>query len=52
MRILLAALALIVAAICLAAEAAPRWAIVVHGGAGVIERKEITAEQEAAYRAG
>jgi L-asparaginase / beta-aspartyl-peptidase len=33
------------------AAAAPRWAIVVHGGAGVIERKDLTAEQEAAYRA-
>ncbi len=32
-------------------HAAPRWAIVVHGGAGVIERKDLTAEQEAAYRA-
>jgi beta-aspartyl-peptidase (threonine type) len=32
-------------------EAAPRWAIVVHGGAGVIERKDLSAQQEAAYRA-
>lgn len=32
------------------AGAGPRWAIVVHGGAGVIERKELTAEQERAYR--
>jgi beta-aspartyl-peptidase (threonine type) len=30
---------------------APRWAIVIHGGAGVIERKDLTPEQEAAYRA-
>ena len=30
--------------------AAPRWAIVVHGGAGVIERQHLTAEQEQAYR--
>ena len=28
------------------------WAIVVHGGAGVIERKDLSPEQEAAYRAG
>jgi len=28
-----------------------RWAIVIHGGAGVIERGKITAEQEAVYRA-
>src|SRR5262245_9418459 len=34
-----------------AALAAPRWAIVIHGGSGVIERKEMTPEQEAAYRA-
>jgi beta-aspartyl-peptidase (threonine type) len=33
-----------------AAEAAPRWAIVVHGGAGIIERKDLTTEQEQAYR--
>lgn len=33
-----------------AAGAGPRWAIVVHGGAGVIERKELSAEQERAYR--
>lgn len=33
-----------------AAEAGPRWAIVVHGGAGVIERQRLTAEQAQAYR--
>jgi beta-aspartyl-peptidase (threonine type) len=33
------------------AQAAPKWALVVHGGAGVIERSDLTAEQEAAYRA-
>lgn len=33
------------------AQAAPRWSIVVHGGAGVIERKDLTPDQEAAYRA-
>lgn len=32
------------------ATAAPKWAIVVHGGAGVIEPKTLTADQEAAYR--
>lgn len=32
------------------ADAGPRWAIVVHGGAGVIERKQLSAEQELAYR--
>ena len=34
------------------AQAASTWAIVVHGGAGVIERKDLSPEQEAAYRAG
>lgn len=32
-------------------QAAPKWAIVVHGGAGVIERSHLTPEQEKAYRA-
>src|SRR5262245_40229970 len=30
---------------------APRWSLVVHGGAGVIERANLTAETEAQYRA-
>jgi beta-aspartyl-peptidase (threonine type) len=50
MRIVLTALALIVPVVCGAAGAAPRWAIVIHGGAGVIERSERTREQESAYR--
>ncbi len=33
------------------AMAQPKWAIVVHGGAGVIERADLTPDQEAAYRA-
>lgn len=33
------------------AMAQPKWAIVVHGGAGVIERADLRPEQEAAYRA-
>lgn len=33
------------------AMAQPKWAIVVHGGAGVIARADLTPEQEAAYRA-
>jgi beta-aspartyl-peptidase (threonine type) len=32
--------------------AAHKWSIVVHGGAGVIERKSMSPETEAAYRAG
>lgn len=34
-----------------AAAARPAWAIVVHGGAGVIERSAMTPETDAAYRA-
>jgi beta-aspartyl-peptidase (threonine type) len=32
------------------ALAKPKWAIVIHGGAGVIERKNMSPEVEAAYR--
>jgi beta-aspartyl-peptidase (threonine type) len=32
-------------------EPAPRWSLVVHGGAGVIERANLTPELEAQYRA-
>jgi beta-aspartyl-peptidase (threonine type) len=32
------------------AQAKPKWAIVVHGGAGVIERKDLSPEQDKAYR--
>ncbi|PWQ83068.1 isoaspartyl peptidase/L-asparaginase, partial [Stenotrophomonas maltophilia] len=34
-----------------AQDAAPRWSLAIHGGAGVIERSSLTAEQDAAYRA-
>jgi beta-aspartyl-peptidase (threonine type) len=33
-----------------AQTAKPRWALVVHGGAGVIDRKDLKPEQEKAYR--
>jgi len=33
------------------AAARPKWAIVVHGGAGVIGRSDLTPEQDRAYRA-
>ena len=33
------------------AEAAPKWSIVIHGGAGVIERGDMNAATEAAFRA-
>jgi beta-aspartyl-peptidase (threonine type) len=32
------------------ALAKPKWALVIHGGAGVIERKDLTPEVETAYR--
>ncbi len=34
-----------------AQPATPRWTLVVHGGAGVIERQRMTPEREAEYRA-
>jgi len=34
-----------------AASAVPKWAILVHGGAGTIDRGDLRPEQEAAYRA-
>ena len=43
--------ALVLMATAARAQEAPRWAIAVHGGAGVIERKDMTPETEAAYRA-
>lgn len=43
--------ALVVMAMGSGAAAKPKWAIVVHGGAGVIERKDLTPEQDKAYRA-
>lgn len=45
-----AALALSAAAPSAPARAAGQWAIVVHGGAGVIERASLTPEMEKAYR--
>ncbi|MFC5373892.1 isoaspartyl peptidase/L-asparaginase family protein [Brevundimonas faecalis] len=34
------------------AQEAPKWSLAIHGGAGVIERAELTPERDAAYRAG
>ena len=51
MRTFLLVAATLLAAAFTPAEAAPRWSIVVHGGAGVIERKDLTPEQDTAYRA-
>ena len=33
------------------AQEAPRWSLAIHGGAGVIERANLSPEQDAAYRA-
>jgi beta-aspartyl-peptidase (threonine type) len=51
MRSFIAFALLTLAACATAPEPAPRWSIVVHGGAGVIERTNLTAEAEAQYRA-
>lgn len=49
---ILAAIAMsAMAAFATPALAKPKWAIAIHGGAGVIERKDLTPETEAAYRA-
>ena len=48
--LILSMVVLILAAGAARAEPA-KWAIAVHGGAGVIERKDLTPEAEAAYRA-
>jgi beta-aspartyl-peptidase (threonine type) len=46
------ALLLLVSSEAFAASAQHSWAIVLHGGAGVIERKSMDPKTEAAYRAG
>lgn len=43
--------AVMAAVLATPALAKPKWALVIHGGAGVIERKDLTPETEAAYRA-
>ncbi len=48
---IIALLAVFLSACATAPEPAPRWSIVVHGGAGVIERANLTPELEAQYRA-
>ena len=50
-HVLTAALAALMLAPGAMALEAPRWALVVHGGAGVIERGAMTPETDAAYRA-
>ena len=54
MNRLTAALCLLVSAAISAAatKPTPTWALAIHGGAGVIQRGDLTPEKEAAYRAG
>lgn len=49
--LLLAAALALPAAAQSASAAKPRWALVIHGGAGVIQRGQMSPEREAAYRA-
>ena len=49
-RSALAAAALLTGA-AQAQDAEPRWSLAIHGGAGVIERADLSPEQDAAYRA-
>ena len=42
---------LTIATMSIAAAPAPKWSLVIHGGAGTIERNRITPEQDAAIRA-
>ena len=51
MRAFAIGLAVLVMAMGSGAAAKPKWALVVHGGSGVIERKDLTPEQDKAYRA-
>ena len=51
-RLLLAVTTLLLLSACATApEPAPRWSIAIHGGAGVIERANLTPDLEAQYRA-
>ena len=54
MNRLTAAICLLVSAVISAAatKPTPTWALAIHGGAGVIQRGDLTPEKEAAYRAG
>jgi beta-aspartyl-peptidase (threonine type) len=51
MRAIAVLAAVAVMALSGTAQAKPKWALVVHGGAGVIERKDLSPEQDKAYRA-
>ncbi|MGA0608066.1 isoaspartyl peptidase/L-asparaginase family protein [Phenylobacterium sp. VNQ135] len=49
-KVLGAVLAAVMVTMAGQAAAKPKWAIVVHGGAGVIERQDLSPEQDKAYR--
>ncbi|MFC5345647.1 isoaspartyl peptidase/L-asparaginase family protein [Brevundimonas staleyi] len=51
MKLLPALLAALALASPAAAQDAPTWSFAIHGGAGVIERANLSPEQDAAYRA-
>ncbi len=51
MKLLPALAAALALATPAAAQEAPTWSFAIHGGAGVIERANLSAEQDAAYRA-
>ena len=50
-RMLTAAIAALALATPATAQDAPTWSFAIHGGAGVIERANLSPEQDAAYRA-
>ena len=50
--VLTAAAALTLLASPAFAQEAPTWSLAIHGGAGVIERANLSPERDAAYRAG
>ena len=50
-KLLAAALAATILSPLAPAQERPEWALVIHGGAGVIERGQMTAQREAEYRA-
>ena len=52
MKRILAGLLLVAGAAGCMAQTSRKWAVEIHGGAGVIERKSMTPEREKAYRAG
>ena len=50
-RAAMLSLAVLAAATAASAQQAPTWSLAIHGGAGVIERANLSPQQDAAYRA-